>query len=403
MVRRLYTPPTCTLKVDLTKNRLDNGHFELRFDDPRQASTEIVTFQGDRTGLLQLYHAIAAYVQTLLHANASDAYFVYTLDYPSEQQFAMQPQGRQLHKLHLNNGDTVELTTLQLFDLVTALDDCWLDLVYNPIPQLKLPWGWGLTAAAVLASAFGLSWLQTSPPSVAEAPALEPSPQQPSSPPPLPVPRSTIPPLPAAPPLPPNQKLVAPPPVQVPAQSPNPAQVSTPGPSPRVVAIAPQAGVSFAPPYNPPPRIVPPSQPVSRPEPEFSPPILPDLPSLQSSEAVRIPPKDLPPITIAEASELHPGTLFDQIPQVFEVRKYFQGRWQPPQGLDQALEYSLQVNRSGVIERIIPLGRAAQTNIDLTGMPLINEPFVSAMQNNAQIRLVLTPEGGVQTFLESVN
>jgi hypothetical protein len=88
---------------------------------------------------------------------------------------------------------------------------------------------------------------------------------------------------------------------------------------------------------------------------------------------------------------------------VAQVRTYFQQRWQPPSDLEQTLEYRLVLNADGSIQRIVPLGQSAKIYIDRTDMPLMNEPFVSPVQGggNPQIRLVLTPEGEVKTFLEN--
>ncbi len=98
------------------------------------------------------------------------------------------------------------------------------------------------------------------------------------------------------------------------------------------------------------------------------------------------------------------GTAFDTIPQVAEVRRYFQQRWSPPQGLAQTLEYTLTIAPNGTIRQITPLGQAAGDYIDRTGIPLVGEPFVSPLSNgrNARIRLVLSPDGKVQTFLEQM-
>jgi hypothetical protein len=94
--------------------------------------------------------------------------------------------------------------------------------------------------------------------------------------------------------------------------------------------------------------------------------------------------------------------LLDTIPQVKEVRHYFQERWQVPEQLNQRLEYRLLLSQEGSLERIIPLGKAAQIYLDRTGMPLLGEPFVSPLTSGekATIRLVFVPNGTVQTFLE---
>jgi hypothetical protein len=55
-----------------------------------------------------------------------------------------------------------------------------------------------------------------------------------------------------------------------------------------------------------------------------------------------------------------------------------------------------------MIQRIIPLGQAAQENIEKTDIPLPGQPFVSAVEagKNPIIRVVLTPDGKVKTLLE---
>ncbi len=96
------------------------------------------------------------------------------------------------------------------------------------------------------------------------------------------------------------------------------------------------------------------------------------------------------------------GTLFDT-PQIAEARSVLTKRWQPPSGLRQTLEYSLIVGVDGTIERILPLNKSAREFIDSTGMPDIGKPFVSANRygQNVRIRVVLSPDGKVQTFPES--
>ncbi|PHM10813.1 DUF4335 domain-containing protein [Nostoc sp. 'Peltigera malacea cyanobiont' DB3992] len=97
--------------------------------------------------------------------------------------------------------------------------------------------------------------------------------------------------------------------------------------------------------------------------------------------------------------EVATGTLFDTT-QVAEAREYLTKRWQPPTGLGQTLEYSLIVGVDGTIERIFPLNKAAREFVDNAGMPEVGKPFVSANKNgqNVRIRVVLSPDGKVQTF-----
>ncbi len=96
-------------------------------------------------------------------------------------------------------------------------------------------------------------------------------------------------------------------------------------------------------------------------------------------------------------------TAFNNIPpQVAEARDYFNQRWEPPASLQQTLQYSLVLDVDGTIQRIEPLGQAARNYVDRTGMPLIGERFVSGNKNGQtpRIRVVLAPDGKVQTFLE---
>jgi hypothetical protein len=97
-------------------------------------------------------------------------------------------------------------------------------------------------------------------------------------------------------------------------------------------------------------------------------------------------------------------TLFDSIPQVVEARQYFQDHWQPPKGLKETLEYSLQLDSHGSIQQIFPMGTAAGEFVDRTNMPLVGEPFVSTVADGKRpkIRVLLRPNGKVQTFLEAL-
>ncbi|MEH2015672.1 DUF4335 domain-containing protein [Nostoc sp.] len=101
------------------------------------------------------------------------------------------------------------------------------------------------------------------------------------------------------------------------------------------------------------------------------------------------------------STQVATGTLFDT-PQVAEAREYLRKRWQPPTGLGQTLEYSLIVSVDGTVERIFPLNKAAREFVDNTGMPEVGKPFVSANPRgqNFRIRVVLSPDGKVQTFAD---
>ena len=97
--------------------------------------------------------------------------------------------------------------------------------------------------------------------------------------------------------------------------------------------------------------------------------------------------------------------LLDKIPQVAEVRGYFEKSWKPPSGLEKDLQYSLLLNGDGSVKKVTPISRASVEFYGNTNMPLEEQTFVSNIEGGktAKIRLVLRPNGQVQTFLESLN
>jgi hypothetical protein len=123
---------------------------------------------------------------------------------------------------------------------------------------------------------------------------------------------------------------------------------------------------------------------------------LPVLPTAPLSPS----PKPIP--SVPNTAAVNPFALPNNVSQVSEVRNYFQQRWQPPQGLTQNLEYILWLNADGSIQRIIPLGKVAADYLGRVNIPSLGERFVSPLQGELKpkIRLVLIPNGQVQTFLE---
>ena len=110
------------------------------------------------------------------------------------------------------------------------------------------------------------------------------------------------------------------------------------------------------------------------------------------------------PPTIA-ATRQQDTTLFDQIPQVAEVRNYFQNIWYPPKNLKRTLQYSLKLNSDGSLQTITPVGQPAVNRQKQLDFPEIGKPFVSPLASGKtpKIRLILQPDGSVQAFLESLN
>ncbi len=96
---------------------------------------------------------------------------------------------------------------------------------------------------------------------------------------------------------------------------------------------------------------------------------------------------------------------FTEIPEeraTREAREYFQARWKVPEGLNKTLEYRLFLNPNGSIKTVVPLGNAAIIYLKQAQIPLNDKSFVSPLPagTNPVIRLVLAPDGTVQTFLE---
>lgn len=381
----------------------------------------------------------------------------------------LEPKGLLAHNLFLGHlateesGPIVGLSVLQLFDLASALDEYAADVL--ALPKLNvLSWkrsvpAWASTAAAVVAAvgvtATTMKLLDR--PQVQQQAVAPPANQQLS---PTPSPLTQVPPLPTAPPgsplptpaLPPSLSSapVLPPPSPVtipptpatltplptrqrptisitPSDSTNPADTAK-----RPAARAIPGTVASRPPVKSPtatsskrssspasPEQAPTQQ--SKPNTPATPPPLPDLPPLLSDSSSSVAnaggesslsaPRTTSGGAEANRSQTASGgnsdrnTLFDNIPQVGEVRNYFQKRWQPPSNLTQTLEYRLVLNQNGSIQQIVPLGKAAENYIDRTNMPLLGEPFVSPLdgQGSPRIRVVLTPDGQVQTFLERKN
>ncbi len=370
----------------------------------------------------------------------------------------LQPRGLTAHDLFLGrlateeSGPVVDLSVLQLFDLATALDEYAADVVALPNLNNPLSWkkgvpAWTPTAAAVLfavgVTAAGVKFLnpryatqeaaapkggqqssQTGQTQIASGvPAAPTSPLQIS---PLPTP-VLPPPLASSPTLLPPSPVIAPPPPtlgnapvsQRPSLSLNPSPIKTdvlPTPDPFPGKLKPPTSPTFtgtgsspssakeAPTQSRTPRDLTTPPPLPTNFPSLNP--TPSPPANLTDQAVPPPASGTrsatPSAESAPADNAADSKLSDIIPQVAEARNYFQQRWTPPAELTQTLQYSLTLETDGSIQRILPLGQAAVKYIDSTGIPRPGDRFVSPVAGggNPIIRLVLTPDGKVQTFLE---
>ena len=457
-VTRRYTPPTCTLAISakdsplsrwMGRSLLKHLRFKLSFDDPRVSDDRWVTVQGDRPQLELLSQVVTAYVQQFLNQSITllnDAHrsenevtlelnpaITSTLGVLSRPtlrdidsgletnsaNISIQPIGILSHELFLGtlatqeSGASIRLSAVQLADLASALDDYAADV--TALPNLNRP-AWAKTSpqwtslAATALIAFGLTasvlrlldrpssnqTVATSSQGASSSDqrlAVQPLPSSPS-----PSPLAT---LPIAPPL---NAIPNPP-----APSINQTTPST-GTLPKITV--PPAN-SF--PVEPPPGAITiqPAPPGDRPEVYPVSPVpgslaqgntnirsVPNSPAVNRSAA-----RERTAIAPSSASRAltQDSTPFDTISQVAEVRRFFQKRWKVRPELTEKLEYSVTLNADGSILSMEPLSQLAGEYIDRTGMPPWNEPFVSPIKGggSAVIRVVLSPDGTVQTFLQS--
>jgi len=446
-ILRRYTPPTCTLEVMAKESALSRWavqpvvkdiRFQLSLDDPTLPKEEWVVVKGDRNQLAALGDAVSTYVQSLL-AESSDHISlvsvrpdtdaplsvpgklhetVATLAQPTSG-ITLQSKGLLKHELHwgelatAETGPITRLSTLQLFDLANALDDYAGDVLDLP-QRSSTGWvksfpNWAQVAAVVLV-AVGLSTsairlFDGSAPMTAVAPTTS---QGASSSdqkiatqlPPQVVEKAT-------PPVISDQKLPPPPPIGATPAKPGLPTVITPkqpSPSPAPGTVSPNVIAAYPVPVVPgAPTII-----QGEPRTTVAPPPLARPAPIPPSSTMATGPVNEPNAAIAAKrgaiadERAANSTAFDTIPQVAEVRNYFQQKWKPPEGLTQILEYSLRLNADGTIENISPLRQASGDYIDRTGMPLLGDPFVSPLKGrqSAKIRVVLEPNGQVRTFLE---
>ena len=364
---------------------------------------------------------------------------------------SLQPKGFLSHQLNLGSLETkashsfVSLTSSQLFDLLNALKDYQEDLTILSSPESSIQrqgiWVWTWTAVVALfaiaipivgpkwfdrLNSGGVSLIKSQESSEQMSSFLDVLPPVPP-PPSAPIPSLSMPQMLATrDPLPPPKKIsIAVPPSR---------NLSVDIKPPTSPVLSPPSALSHTSPqlsaannyYQLPnqssaedililqgsriPAIMP-SSPLTMAERISAIPNIPTLPSLQSEVLVeQSPEKQIPKTPIVNplaenyifAESTLQTTLLDAIPQVAEARQYFQQRWQPPKNLSQTLEYRLIVQSDGSLKQAVPLGKAAIVYYQKPSIPTPGSAFVSALDilENQTIRLVLSPNGRVKTFLE---
>jgi hypothetical protein len=438
--------------------------FELRFDDPRLSEDRQVTVKGDRVQLDRLCDVVSGYIQNFLEqtcshhlgTNTPSSACVATVEpllYAPSDSLSFTPQGLLSHQFcfgllespsHVN--PLVFLTTSQLLDLTNALEEYSRDL--TPKLEERSPtegksfWVWtGAALLGLIAVGLAGAGLKVFSPRSAEVGNITPM---------LPVHTQftfteILPPIPPAPSKNPPSNPSLPTSLALRDPLPPPTTIAAASPPPRnptVNLVVPPARVLLPPPAVPPappsqtimivpatgnPNLPPPPPGSAMANPFIPPvnsqanlPILPPqgapIPNFQGQVIPSAP--QLPPLAMnsqtPSQSALPPGVkplvaptnnntnLLDTIPQVAEIRNYFQEKWQPPDNLSQTLEYRLRIKSDGSLDQSIPLGKAASLYLSQVPMPNQGQKFVSPlpMPEEQTVRLVLSPNGTVKTFLE---
>jgi Domain of unknown function (DUF4335) len=437
---------------------LKHLRFQLSFDDPRLSDDQWVKVQGDRAELEALYDVVTNYVQQFLNQSTQilqqsrrppapslpsgsataegsepnvyarlgilapllDAPPDSAADNPSE--VSLHPQGLLSHVLHLGalanetSGGAIRLSAVQLADLATALDQYRSDV--TAIPNLNRPSWVNASPAWARIAAVGLIFVGVS---TSLLRLFEPIPiAQVTSPTnsqgtssndqrlavkPFSGPSPSTSPLAFPPASPLVVKPISPTLGQKGLPTPNVLSAQSPGKFP-TVAVPQKAPLTPAKQDELQIKSPLPSQVEGMPVP----PLVASEPGVarerQSAPAASAP-APASKIQSADSAERSAAsgnsTVFDTMPQVAEVRTYFKTNWQPVEGLSENLDYSLILGADGAVQQIIPLTKISEDFRDRVKMPPEGTPFLSPIKNggNLRIRLVLSPDGKVQTFPES--
>ncbi len=91
-------------------------------------------------------------------------------------------------------------------------------------------------------------------------------------------------------------------------------------------------------------------------------------------------------------------------PSLEETKRYFQGKWKANPAQPNALQYVLNISgKSGIVRSVSPQGEAATTYLQQTKLIKPGQKLVSpvaAGNSDRKIRVLLQPDGGVDTFIE---
>ena len=429
-----FTPPTCTLEIKGKKSPLSRWQnkdilkklqFKLSFDDPCLPTNQQVTIQGDRQELENLKAIVDDYIQNYLNPAfelpkelASD---INNHHQVNRDQPYLQSQGLVNHELFLGNLNRdrntykIKLSTVQLFDLVSALEA--YNTQFHTLPELNQNQSQALTPlwsgiAAVLVIAVGIATVLLKIPLGQNVVSSSKS----ESPTPIPQLDEVVPPQ--APekvkkqtPQPkPNQTLSSA------ERLPPPPAVDTPKPKPNIPdpadyplsRVARDSGLNRQ-------QTQAESTIAVSPEPEKESANSDFNNTNQNNQTIPEVTTDnsQPQLELEESNDLILDSANSkrenivkspaiQPSQTQQVEAYFQEKWQPPTDLKQSLEYRLDINADGSVTRVTPIGKASKLYLSKTKIPVGGEAFISpsTKSQSSVIRLLLNPDGGVKVFIE---
>ncbi|MGB2925079.1 MAG: DUF4335 domain-containing protein [Limnothrix sp.] len=443
LIRR-YTPPTCSLEITAKTSALSQWTgkpvvkdlvFELSLDDPRLVTEQKILLAGDRQQLEDLAEVVTDYVQRFLQQTSPVFDFaptqnIFTYQTPDSNNVAtiarpqLETKGLLSHRLHLGrlasnvSGQTIQLTATQLFDLANALDSYSADMVALPgitaARNRKNAIRWGAIAASVLL-VVGVSKAVLQDPQVTQS-------------------ESAVADLDLVAPIESEEQVIAPNPHSSYSFAPVPelGDTSTLTAKREDPAIAnlkpiPRSGAQSNTQSRTTPRKTQTARPnttSTRQSPPPLPPTIADsrplppgnsIPSAAGEYPVAAQANDLEALSESDgfATETNPPTASERMPvgsapapapsgdRLQQAQQYFAKNWQTPDGLNETLEYRLTVDPSGKITKTIPLGKAAELYQSRLTF-LAPEQTVTRTSTSTQLmRLVLDPDGTVQTFIET--
>ena len=399
-----FTPPTCTLEIKGKRSLLSQWtdadlfkdfKFILSFDDPRLSSDKQVIITGDRFNLEQLKTAVDRYTRENIYSsflNNKNSKQHHDLE---QNMPYLNSQGLTNHELffgnlsHDSDRSKMILSTVQLFDLVTALEACESQI--KALPELKqkrfnkIVLLWGGIAAAVAAAVGVTAILFQSPPvrdiaSSKRSQTSEATPQFDDV---------IAPEAPAASTR--NPQLKTTESIAAAKRLPPPPAVSTPKPKPNIPDPAdyPLSQVGRQSGLKQPKKEAEPAESVISTSPKTTP----------KAEGIELETKPNSKLNSAELE--NDVALSTTKPLEREIEAYFQDKWQPPADLKQSLEYRLYINANCSIKKVVPIGKASEIYLDRTNIPVKGETFVSPLADSQKtVRLLLNPDGGVKTLIE---